>query len=250
MIGQGEFCPAQLGATTLALRWIIEEFGLESFGPGDVYIHNDPYSGMNHLPEHMVVKAVFYEGAARRHRRLHRPHGRGRRHRARRLPRRRARGVPGGPADPAGQDRQGAASRTRSSSRLILANNRTPRVIGRRHPRDDRVAERRRAPAPGAGRPARRRALHARSRRRSRRYSERRMRAAIGELPNGTYVARRVHHRQRRLARRAGARAGRDDRRGRPRGRRLHGLATRSGRARATARWSPRSRPSTTRSCT
>ena len=62
MIGQGEFCPAQLGATTLALRWIIDEFGLDSLGDGDVYLHNDPYSGMNHLPEHMVVKAVFHEG--------------------------------------------------------------------------------------------------------------------------------------------------------------------------------------------
>lgn len=62
MIGQGEFCPAQLGATTMALRWIIDEFGLDSLGDGDVYLHNDPYSGMNHLPEHMVVKAVFHEG--------------------------------------------------------------------------------------------------------------------------------------------------------------------------------------------
>ena len=25
-------------------------------------LHNDPYSGMNHLPEHMVVKAVFDDG--------------------------------------------------------------------------------------------------------------------------------------------------------------------------------------------
>ncbi len=58
----GEVRPAQLGATTMALRWIIKEFGLDSLHEGDVYLHNDPYSGMNHLPEHMVVKAVFYEG--------------------------------------------------------------------------------------------------------------------------------------------------------------------------------------------
>ena len=32
MIGQGEFCPAQLGATTMALRWIINEFGLDWLG--------------------------------------------------------------------------------------------------------------------------------------------------------------------------------------------------------------------------
>ena len=59
MIGQGNFCPAQLGAMTFALRWIIDELGIDALGPGDVFLHNDPYSGMNHLPEHMVVKAVF-----------------------------------------------------------------------------------------------------------------------------------------------------------------------------------------------
>lgn len=62
MIGQGEFCPAQLGATTMALRWIIDEFGLDWLEPGDVVLHNDPYSGMNHLPEHMVVKPIFEDG--------------------------------------------------------------------------------------------------------------------------------------------------------------------------------------------
>ena len=62
MIGQGDFCPAQLGATTMALRWIIDEFGLEALQPDDVFLHNDPFSGMNHLPEHMVMKAVFYKG--------------------------------------------------------------------------------------------------------------------------------------------------------------------------------------------
>ena len=59
MIGQGNFCPAQLGAMMFALRWIIDDRGIEAFGPDDVFLHNDPYSGMNHLPEHMVVKAVF-----------------------------------------------------------------------------------------------------------------------------------------------------------------------------------------------
>ena len=59
MIGQGNFCPAQLGAMKFALQWIIDDLGIEALGPGDVFLHNDPYSGMNHLPEHMVVKAVF-----------------------------------------------------------------------------------------------------------------------------------------------------------------------------------------------
>ena len=189
MIGQGEFCPAQLGATTMALRWIIDEFGLDALGPGDVFLHNDPYSGMNHLPEHMVVKARVLRGRARRHRRLHRAHGRGRRHGARRLPRRRAGGLPGGTADPAGQDRQGRAFEDADLWRLILANNRTPRVSAGDLRAMIGSLQRRRAPAARARAPPWHRALPARSRTHIKDYSERRMRAAIGELPNGTYVA-------------------------------------------------------------
>ena len=53
MIAQGEFCPAQLGAIPHAVRWTIEELGLESFAPGDVVVHNDPYRCGCHMPEHM-----------------------------------------------------------------------------------------------------------------------------------------------------------------------------------------------------
>lgn len=60
ILAQAEFCPSMLGAMHFALQWTIEEFGKESFGPSDVYIHNDPYRGMAHLPEHMVAKAVYY----------------------------------------------------------------------------------------------------------------------------------------------------------------------------------------------
>jgi 5-oxoprolinase (ATP-hydrolysing) len=59
MIAQGEFCPAQLGAMPLTVRWIISELGLESFEPGDVIIHNDPYRGGCHMPEHLMLKPVF-----------------------------------------------------------------------------------------------------------------------------------------------------------------------------------------------
>ena len=62
MIGQAEFCPAQLGASLFIVRWTIEELGVESFEPGDVVLHNDPYRGGAHLPEHMVIRPVFHEG--------------------------------------------------------------------------------------------------------------------------------------------------------------------------------------------
>ncbi|MEZ5098806.1 MAG: hydantoinase B/oxoprolinase family protein [Thermoleophilia bacterium] len=62
LIGQAEFCPAQIAAAVYATRWTIEELGLEAFEPGDVVIHNDPYRGGTHMPEHLVLKPVFHEG--------------------------------------------------------------------------------------------------------------------------------------------------------------------------------------------
>ena len=61
MIGQAEFCPAQLGASLFIVRWTVEELGVESFEPGDVVLHNDPYRGGAHIPEHSVIRPVFYE---------------------------------------------------------------------------------------------------------------------------------------------------------------------------------------------
>ena len=63
LIGQAEFCPTMLGSCQYAMKWMLDEVGLEAFEPGDVYIHNDPYRGQCHMPEHLVVKAVFHEGA-------------------------------------------------------------------------------------------------------------------------------------------------------------------------------------------
>ena len=60
MIGQAEFCPTMIGSAQYAVKWTIEELGLDSFEPGDVVIHNDPYRGQCHMPEHMVLKPVFF----------------------------------------------------------------------------------------------------------------------------------------------------------------------------------------------
>jgi N-methylhydantoinase B/oxoprolinase/acetone carboxylase alpha subunit len=61
MIGQAEFCPTMLGSAQYAVKWTIEELGLDSFERGDVVIHNDPYRGQCHMPEHMVLKPVFFD---------------------------------------------------------------------------------------------------------------------------------------------------------------------------------------------
>jgi N-methylhydantoinase B/oxoprolinase/acetone carboxylase alpha subunit len=62
MIGQAEFCPSQLAASLFIVRWTVDELGVESFEPGDVVLHNDPYRGGAHIPEHSVIRPVFYDG--------------------------------------------------------------------------------------------------------------------------------------------------------------------------------------------
>ena len=62
MIGQAEFCPAQVAASLFIVRWTVEEVGVDNFEPGDVVLHNDPYRGGAHIPEHSVIRPVFHEG--------------------------------------------------------------------------------------------------------------------------------------------------------------------------------------------
>ena len=41
------------------MRWTLEELGEDFFQPGDVVVHNDPYRGNCHIPEHMLMKPIF-----------------------------------------------------------------------------------------------------------------------------------------------------------------------------------------------
>jgi N-methylhydantoinase A/oxoprolinase/acetone carboxylase beta subunit len=62
MIAQGRFNPAHLGAIGETVRCVLEELGADSLGSGDVVVHNDPYRGGCHMPEHMLLRPVFHEG--------------------------------------------------------------------------------------------------------------------------------------------------------------------------------------------
>jgi N-methylhydantoinase B/oxoprolinase/acetone carboxylase alpha subunit len=62
MLAQAEFCPSQIGTIKFTVTWTLDELGLEAFEPGDVLIHDDPYRGSGHVPEHMMLKPVFYNG--------------------------------------------------------------------------------------------------------------------------------------------------------------------------------------------
>lgn len=61
MMGQAEFCPAQIGAMPFIVEWCVEELGVDAFEPGDVILHNDPYRGGCHIPEHFVMKPAFVD---------------------------------------------------------------------------------------------------------------------------------------------------------------------------------------------
>ena len=57
--------PAMTGQALYSGRWIVDDVGVESFDPGDVIIHNDPYRGGSHMPEHLVITPFFYGGELR-----------------------------------------------------------------------------------------------------------------------------------------------------------------------------------------
>ena len=60
MIAQAEYNPSMLGAAHHTVHWLLEEVGAETFQDGDVWIHNDPYRGGCHLPEHMLIRGIFH----------------------------------------------------------------------------------------------------------------------------------------------------------------------------------------------
>lgn len=53
--------PAMLGASLYAATWVIREMGAENFRKGDVWVHNDPYRGGSHMPEHMMIAPIFID---------------------------------------------------------------------------------------------------------------------------------------------------------------------------------------------
>ena len=60
MIAQAEFCPSQIGTIKFTIEWMLDELGPDVYKPGDVIIMNDPYRGSGHIPEHTLLKAVFF----------------------------------------------------------------------------------------------------------------------------------------------------------------------------------------------
>jgi N-methylhydantoinase B len=61
MVAQGPDLPIHLGSMPDAVRAIVAAFATDVHD-GDVFLHNDPYFGGSHLPDVNVVRPAFYEG--------------------------------------------------------------------------------------------------------------------------------------------------------------------------------------------
>ena len=61
LIGQAEMNPAIICAGLHTVPFTVEELGIDTFRPGDVIVHNDPYRGSCHMPEHLLLKPIFIE---------------------------------------------------------------------------------------------------------------------------------------------------------------------------------------------
>ncbi len=62
MMAVAEFCPAQIGGMPLLIKTCAQELPFHELNEGDVIVHNDPYRGGLHTPEHTFFKPVFVAG--------------------------------------------------------------------------------------------------------------------------------------------------------------------------------------------
>jgi N-methylhydantoinase B/oxoprolinase/acetone carboxylase alpha subunit len=61
-IAQREGLPAQMGAMQFGLLGALRQFGWDGVEPGDVILYNNSYTGTPHLPEFCMVRPVFVDG--------------------------------------------------------------------------------------------------------------------------------------------------------------------------------------------
>ena len=61
MITQAAFDPCHLGAMPYSVKSSINEIGLTNLEPGDIILHNDPYSGGSHISDFTAMMPIFYK---------------------------------------------------------------------------------------------------------------------------------------------------------------------------------------------
>ncbi|MBB2932596.1 hydantoinase B/oxoprolinase family protein [Paraburkholderia silvatlantica] len=61
MIAVADYCPSQIGGMPLLVQSCLKELDMDDLAPGDVILHNDPYRGGLHTPEHTFFKPIFVD---------------------------------------------------------------------------------------------------------------------------------------------------------------------------------------------
>jgi N-methylhydantoinase B len=62
MIACAEFCPTMIGGMPILIKSCAQEIPFETLQEGDIIVHNDPYRGGLHVPEHTFFKPFFVDG--------------------------------------------------------------------------------------------------------------------------------------------------------------------------------------------
>lgn len=62
MIAVADYCPSQIGGMPLLVKSCMREMPLDELEEGDIILHNDPYRGGLHTPEHTFFKPIFVDG--------------------------------------------------------------------------------------------------------------------------------------------------------------------------------------------
>ena len=62
MMAVADYCPAQIGGMPLLIKSCLKEIPASEIEEGDIILHNDPYRGGLHTPEHTFFKPIFVEG--------------------------------------------------------------------------------------------------------------------------------------------------------------------------------------------
>ncbi|MFB2553857.1 hydantoinase B/oxoprolinase family protein [Ensifer soli] len=63
LIATGDYCPTMIGGLPLIISNCVQEIDVADLQEGDIILHNDPYRGGLHTPEHTFFKPVFVDGA-------------------------------------------------------------------------------------------------------------------------------------------------------------------------------------------
>jgi N-methylhydantoinase B len=61
LIAVADYCPSQIGGLPLLVKSCLREIPVSELEEGDIILHNDPYRGGLHTPEHTFFKPIYVE---------------------------------------------------------------------------------------------------------------------------------------------------------------------------------------------